>query len=82
MNLPKILEVIARYILGRIVNCEGDTNHFVCDKWIELSIKDCEGEDRDSLRGVYSIKSPVQKRPSDWREALKNKMFKESLLFF
>ena len=82
MNLLKILEVIARYILGRTVNCEGDTNHFVCDKWIELSIKDCEGEDRDSLRGIYSIKRPAQKRPSDWREALKNKMFKERLLFF
>ena len=44
MNLPKILEVIARYILGRIVNCEGDTNHFVCEKWIELSIKAKEKE--------------------------------------
>ena len=70
MNLPKILEVIARYILGRIVNCEGDTNHFVCEKWIELSIKakDKEKRERDSLRGVYSMKSPAQKRPSDWRE--------------
>ena len=44
MNLPKILEVIARYILGRIVNCEGDTNYFVCEKWIELSIKAKEKE--------------------------------------
>ena len=42
--------MIERYILGRIVNCEGDTNHFEYDNWIELSIKDCEREDRDSLR--------------------------------
>ena len=42
--------MIESYILGRIVNCEGDTNHFEYDNWIEPSIKDCEREDRDSLR--------------------------------
>ena len=52
VNLPNTFEAIARYNLGRIVNCEGDTNHFVCDKWIEPSIKNCEREDRGSLRGV------------------------------
>ena len=46
VNLPNIIEAIARYILGRIVNCEGDTKHFVCNKWTEASIKDCEREDR------------------------------------
>ena len=50
VNSPKIFEMIERYILGRIVNCEGDTNHFEYDNWIEPSIKDCEREDRDSLR--------------------------------
>ena len=58
-------ETLARYILGRIVNCEGDTILFMCDKWIEPSVKDCEREDRGSLRGVYSIKGPAQIRPSD-----------------
>ena len=42
MNLPKTFEVIARYILGRIVNYEGDTNHFVCGKLNEPSIKGSE----------------------------------------
>ena len=55
-----MFEAIARYILGRIVNCEGDTNRFVCGKWIEPSIKDCEREDRGLLRGTYSIKIPAQ----------------------
>ena len=82
VNLPNTFEALARYILGRIVNCEGDIIHFVCDKWIEPSIKDCEREDRGSLRGVYSIKGPAQIRPSDWGEALKNKSFKESLIGF
>ena len=54
----------------------------MCDKWIEPSIKDCEREDRGSLRGVYFIKDPAQIRPSDWGEALKNKSFKESLIGF
>ena len=82
VNLPNTFEAIARYILGRIVNCEGDTNHFVCDKWIEPSKKDCETEDRGSVRGIYSIKGPAQIRPSDCAEALKNNTFKESLLGF
>ena len=82
VDLPKTFEAIARYILGRIVSCEGDTNHFVCDKWIEPPIKDCEREHRGSLRGVYSIKDPAQIRPSDWGVALKNKNFKERLLGF
>ena len=42
VNLPKTFEVIARYILGRIVNYEGDTNHFVCGKLNEPSIKESE----------------------------------------
>ena len=49
LKLPNTLEAIARYILGRIVNCEGDTNHFLCNKWIQSSIKDCEREGRSSL---------------------------------
>ena len=82
VNLPNTFEAVARYILGRIFNCEGDTIHFVCDKWIEPSIKDCEREERGSLRGIYSIKGPAQIRPSDWGEASKNKSFKESLIGF
>ena len=41
-----MFEAIARYILGTIVVCEGDTNHLVYDKWIEASVKDCGREDR------------------------------------
>ena len=42
VNLSNIFEAIARYILGRIFNCEGDTSHFVCDKWNEPWIKERE----------------------------------------
>ena len=82
VNLPHTFESLARYILARIVSCEGDTIHFVCDKWIQPSIKDCEREDRGSLNGIYSIKGPAQTRPSDWNNALKNRSFKESLIGF
>ena len=54
----------------------------MCDKWIETSIMDCEREARGSLRAIYSINGPAQRRLSDWREALKNKSFKESLKGF
>ena len=56
VNLPNTFEAIERYILGRLVDCEGDTKHFVCNKRIKLSIKDCKREDRGSLRGIYSNK--------------------------
>ena len=32
VNLPNTIEVVVRYILGRIVNCEGGIIHFVCNK--------------------------------------------------
>ena len=82
VNLPNTFEAIARYFLGRTVNCERDTNHFVCDKWIEPSINDCEREDRGSLRGIYSIKGLSQRIPSDSGDTFKNKTFKENLLVF
>ena len=63
LNLPNTFEAIARYFLGRTVNCEGDTNDFIRDKWVEPSIKDSEREDRGSLRGIYSIKGLAKRRP-------------------
>ena len=74
MNLPYTFEATARYILGRTVNCEGDTNHFVYDKWIEPPIKDCEREERGSLRGIYSTKGPAHIRPSDWGLGISRKL--------
>ena len=81
VNLSNTFEGKKRYILGRIVNSEGDTNQFVCGMWIEPSIKDCEREDRGLLREIYSIKGPAQVR-QDLGEALKSKTFKENLLVF
>ena len=52
VNLPNMFDVFRedifqeKYILGKTVNCEGDTNHFVCDKWIERSVKEREREDK------------------------------------
>ena len=81
-NLPNTFEAVARYILGRSVNCERSVNsiHSVCDKWIEPSIKECDRENRGPLRGIYFIKGPAEIRPSDLGIALKNKSFKESLI--
>ena len=67
LNLPYTFEATARYILGRIVNCEGDTNQGGGGGWGEPPIKDCEREERGSLRGIYSTKGSAHIRPSDWR---------------
>ena len=41
-NLPSTFSGVARYLLARILDFNGNTIHFVTDKWIEPSIKDCE----------------------------------------
>ena len=52
----------------------------MCDKWVYLSIKDCERKDRDKSTGTYCVKDPSQKNPTNWLDALKNNTFKESLI--
>ena len=43
----------------------------MCDKWIHTSVKDCERKDRDKSKQTYCVKGPVQKRPTNWLDALK-----------
>ena len=44
-NLPSTFDGVARYLLARVSEFEGHILHFVCDKWVHLSIKDCERKD-------------------------------------
>ena len=79
MWIYQTLFILARDILGRIVNCEGATIHFVRDKWIEPSIKDFERDDRRSLRGIYSStekKKKYQHRKYHHKPSLKKETFK------
>ena len=64
------------------MECDAHTIHFVSDKWIKPSIKDCERQTRGSSSTLYQIKGHSQKRPSNWISILRNDIFKESLIEF
>ena len=79
-NLPSTFDGVVRYLLDRISEFEGHILHFVCDKWVHPSFKDCERKDRDKSKLTYCVKGPAQKRPTNWLDALKKNTFKESLI--
>jgi hypothetical protein len=83
-NLPSTFGGVARYLLSRIMKSDGDTVHFVSDKWIKPSIKDCERDNRAADIGSisYQIKGANQKRPSNWLSTLSDSSFKNSLMAF
>ena len=78
-NLPSTFGGVAKSILSKILNFNGNVIHYVTDKWITPSIKDSEREGRNSNDQSYEIKGPNQKRPSNWTDALKNPNFKVAL---
>jgi len=80
--LPSSFGAVARFLLQRILSAHGDAIHFVTDKWLSPSIKDCERDSRASTSVSYQIIGPAQKRPSNWISALKNASFKKSLIEF
>ena len=82
-NLPSSFQDVARYLFTRICDTEASTIHFISDKWISPSIKDCERSDRaDDSDVLYLVNGPAQKRPSDWNSALRSNTFKQSLIRF
>ena len=81
-SLPPTFGAIAHVLLQRILSADGDTIHFVSDKWLSPSIKDCERDARVSSTGKYQITGPTQKRPNNWIQALRNASFKESFIKF
>eukprot|EP00794_Sanderia_malayensis_P002175 gene2175-2471_t len=66
----------------KILECDGKLIHFVSDKWISPSIKDCERDARNTSTASYNITGPMQKRPGNWFSAMRNSTFKTSLLSF
>ena len=83
-NLPSTFGGVARYLLSRIMESNGDIVHFVFDKWIQPSIKDCERDTRAADIGCisYQIKGANQKHRSNWLSALRSSSFKKSLMAF
>ena len=48
VNLPDTFGRIAKYLLGSLMNHGCQETHFVTDKWVSPSIKDCEHDHRGS----------------------------------
>ena len=81
-NLPISFGGVSTYLLKRILDCTSNIIHFVSDKYITPSVKDCERIERASDSTSYQITGASQKRPSNWLVALRNSKFKESLIEF
>ena len=71
---------VAKYLLRSILQRDGKVIHFVSDKWITLSIKDCERQSRNAADISYQITSAGQKRLINWLTALRSSSFKTSLV--
>ena len=78
-SLPANFGAIAHILLQKVMYEEGDVIHFVTDKWLSPSIRDCE---RDSSSTAFNITGPSQKRPRNRNHVLKNNHLKESLIEF
>ena len=69
-DLPSTFGAVATFILKRVCSTKGNTIHFVLDKTVSPSIKDCERDLRCSDRhGAYHISGPEQRRPTNWLSA-------------
>ena len=66
-----------------MLELDGFAVHFIFDKWVSPSIKDCERESRSVESGsvFYEIKGASQKRPISWLSALRNCSLKNFLTY-
>ena len=80
-NLPNTFGGVAQYFLSKVVQSDGNTIHFVTDKWVTPSIKASERKLRGSVSSIaYEITGSLLRRPQNWLLALRNDAFKESLI--
>ena len=70
-DLPANFLGVATYLFMKILQRDGKVIHFLSDKWITPSIKDCES---------YHIAGAAQKRQTNWLAALCRSNFKSSLV--
>ena len=82
VNLPDTFGGVAKYLLTSLMKFDGKEIHFVTEKWVSPSIKDCERDNRGSSTMSYQINGIGQKRPANWLQALQNPSFKKSLIEF
>ena len=84
-DLPSTFGLVAKFIFQRICSMKADRIDMVFDKTITPSIKDCERDKRCEevdRNAMYEITGPTQKRPVNFKKALRNNLFKQSLVKF
>ena len=83
-DLPATFGEISQYLFKKICYTKSEVIHFVFDKTVSPSIKDCERDSRmiNGRTSLYQITGSGQKRPSSWLDALRNDQFKETLVEF
>ena len=81
-DLPANFSGVAKYLWRKILQRDGKVIHFVTDKWIAPSIKDCESQSRNATDISYHIVGAAQKRPTNWLATLLSSTFKTSLVEF
>ena len=69
-DLPGNFGGVAKYLWKKILQRVGKLIHFVSDKWITPSVKDCEGQSRTANDVSYHIVGAAEKRPTNWVTAL------------
>ena len=72
LNLPLTFGGLVTYLLSRVLELDGFAVHFIFDKFVSPSIKDCKRESRSVESGgiLYEIKGAGQKHPSNWLSPL------------
>ena len=81
-DLPASFGGLSRFLLVQVCAEKGNIIHFVFDKVITPSIKDCERDERagsGNRAAVYQIIGPGQKRQGNWNDNLRNNHFKTVL---
>ena len=69
-DLPANFGGVAKYLWRKILQRDGKLIHFVSDKWITPSVKDCERQSRTANDVSYHIVGAAQKRPTNSVTAL------------
>ena len=69
-DLPANFGGVAKYLWRKILQRNGKLIHFVSDKWITPSVKECERQSRTANDVSYHIVGAAQKRPTNSVTAL------------
>ena len=85
LNLPSEFDGVSNYLLARLMEFEGNIIHLLaineCNYPSRIVRKTIEEKKVLSVRKrTYYLKSSLQKRFTEWFDALKNNSFKETLI--